>query len=348
MSDNVFKPQRPTGDDSSNIPQGSPLAGGGSVAPESIQLQGNIPAELLKRLNNNNSGKAEEQPFNFPAQKFTNSPASSVYAGNPDLQKILATLKEGNDIYEEIELPSKGRFYDGTDGPTDGKLHIRPMTGEEEQILATPRFVRKGVAINMIFSRCIKESFKPENFLSVDRTFLLIYLRGISYGAEYEVEVKDPETDRKFTTVIDLDSLPKENCPDDFGPPLQDVLPKSGLPFTYRLSRGKDEVELQDYRDRRLKQFGDTATDDTLIFRSAQLVETIASITNKTEIQQILRNLPIQDLSFLRGVVNEPPFGVDTKVTMLSPMSQEEFEVDLPLEANFFFPKRKRKEKTLA
>jgi len=125
-------------------------------------------------------------------------------------------------------------------------------------------------------------------------------------------------------------------------------LPKSGLHFTYRLSRGKDENELQEYRDRRLKQFGDSATDDTLLYRSAQLVESISSITNKMEIQQILKNLPIQDLSYLRGVVNEPPFGVDTKVTLVSPMSQEEFEVDLPLEANFFFPRRRKKDKTLA
>ena len=349
MTDNVFRPQKPNGDETPNVPQGSPLAGGGSVAPDNVNLQGNIPAELLQRLNRTEQSSANQDvPQNFPAQKFTNSPGSPSYSGNPEFQQILATLKTGNDVYEEIELPSLGRFYDGTDGPTDGKLHIRPMTGEEEQILATPRFVRKGVAINMIFSRCIKESFKPENLLSVDRTFLLIYLRGISYGAEYEVEVKDPETDRKFTTVIDLDSLPKEVCPSDFGPTLQDVLPKSGLPFTFRLSRGKDETELQEYRDRRLKQFGDTATDDTLIFRSSQLVETIASISSKMEIQQILRNLPIQDLSYLRGVVNEPPFGVDTKVTLLSPMSQEEFEVDLPLEANFFFPKRRKKERTLA
>jgi len=350
MSDNVFRPQKPNVQDyQPDIPENSPLAGGqsGGVQGGPVEFQGNIPAELLARLNKNQQGSApnpvESNPA-MPAQQFIASNASN---SNSELQKILAQLKGKNDIYEEIELPSIGRFYDGTDGPTDGKLHIRPMTGEEEQILATPRFVRKGQAINMIFSRCIKENFKPENLLSVDRTFILIYLRGISYGAEYEVEVKDPETDRKFTTVIDLDTLPKESCPQDFGPVLEDTLPKSGLHFSFRLSRGRDENELQEYRDRRLKQFGDSATDDTLIFRSAQLVESIANISGKNEIQSILRNLPIQDLSYLRGVVNEPPFGVDTKVTLVSPMSQEEFEVDLPLEANFFFPKRRKKDRTL-
>ena len=273
MTDNVFRPQKPNNNsDMPDLPDNSPLAGGNQQVPQGgVQLSGNIPAELLARLNGGKqSPNMSDAVPNLPAQQYS-APQMSM-SGSTELQQILSQLKSGNDIYEEIELPSLGKFYDGTDGPSDGKLHIRPMTGEEEQILATPRFVRKGQAINMIFSRCIKEPFKPENLLSVDRTFILIYLRGISYGSEYEVEVKDPETDRKFTTVIDLDTLPKENCPPDFGNPLQDTLPKSGLHFTYRLSRGKDENELQEYRDRRLKQFGDSATDDTLLYRSAQLV----------------------------------------------------------------------------
>lgn len=330
MTDN-FRPQSPEGSD--------PMQG--------IQITGNIPPELLARMQGK---KAEpEAPFVPPAVSQGLSNAQQFnQSSNNSLNLILDKLRGQSNVFEEILLPSGGKFYDGTDGPVDGKLHIRPMTGEEEQILATPRFVRKGQAINMIFSRCIREQFKPENLLSADRTFLLIYLRGISYGTEYEVEVKDPNTDRKFTTVINLDELPKDMCPQDFGPDLEDVLPKSQLPFTYRLSRGKDESEIQEYRERRLKNYGDSATDDTLIFRSAQLVESIADITDKTELQVILRNLPIQDLSYLRSIVNEPPFGVDTKITIVSPLSSEEFEVDLPLESAFFFPRRKKKDKTLA
>jgi hypothetical protein len=44
------------------------------------------------------------------------------------------------------------------------------MTGEEEQILSTPRWVKKGKAIDMIFRRCIKEPINTDELLSVDRT----------------------------------------------------------------------------------------------------------------------------------------------------------------------------------
>jgi hypothetical protein len=334
MSDDVFRPQN-TG----------------------VQINGNIPPELAARLGRNQAAQntnGDSIP-SFSPESVANptgySPqmADSVMGMNPtntDFQNLLNLLKGQSSQFEEVTLPSIGKFYDGTDGPTNGILHIKPMTGEEEQILATPRFVKKGQAVNMIFSRCIQEQFRPENLLSVDRTFLLIYLRGISYGSEYEVEVKDPDSDRKFTTVIDLDSLSVERCPEDYGPILSDKLPKTGLRVAYRLSRGKDETELQEHRERRLKVSGDTASDDSLLFRTAQLVESIETVVNKNEIMALLRNLPIQDLSYIRNLVTDPPFGVETKVSIISPVSSEEFEIELPLEANFFFPRNRKKDKT--
>jgi len=224
---------------------------------------------------------------------------------------------------------------------------VRPMTGEEEQILATPRFVKKGQAINMIFNRCMQESFNSENFLTQDRTYLLIYLRGISYTPEYDVEVKDPESDQTFATIIDLNSLYVDYCPPEFGlQSLQDTLPTSGYKFQYSLGRGRDEQDVQTYRDHRVKNF-DTANqaDDSLLYRTALLVDNIEGLTNKTEIRTLLKKLPINDVAYLRTVVNEPPFGVDTKVSVTSPYTMQEFDVELPLESNFFFPRARRERK---
>jgi len=79
--------------------------------------------------------------------------------------------------YDDILLPSNGRFYNGTDGPIDGKLHVRPMTGREEEILATQRYVKRGEALDRIFKACVREPYDTARFLTVDRNFLLIYLR---------------------------------------------------------------------------------------------------------------------------------------------------------------------------
>lgn len=304
------------------------------------QLSGKEPKRGFGHM-----GNADDEA---PAPKrFSERPNAPVSASSGHLKELLEGLKGSTTIYEEIELPSKGKFYDDSDGPANGVVSIRPMTGEEEQILATPRFVRKGQAINMIFQRCLKENYRADQLLTIDRTYMLIYLRGISYSPNYDVEVKCPECEKKFGTTIDLNTLYVEQCPDDYGPELRDVLPTTKLPFSYRLSTGRDEQEITDYRDRRIKAFGDASADDTLIYRTAMLLHEIDGLTNKGELQVLLKNLPISDVAHIRNCINEPPFGVDTNVEIVCPSCLQDFEVDLPLEANFFFPRR-RKAKTQA
>ena len=240
--------------------------------------------------------------------------------------------------WEEFEFPSKGKFY--TDIPS--VIHIRPMTGEEEQILATPRFVKKGTAIDMIFQRCIQENIPTDKLLSVDRTHLLIYLRGISYTPEYDVEIKCPDCGTKFQTVIDLNSLDVQECPSDYGPEaLEGVLPVSGFHYRYRLSLGRDEQQISQHRDKKIQDWGDQTEDDTLLYRTALLLEEIEGVTMMKEIQYLLKKLPIADVAHLRNEINQPPFGVKTEVPMLCPLCTEGFKIDLPLETSFFFPRKK-------
>jgi hypothetical protein len=370
MADEIFRPQRKpiTNDDL-------------SIAPSENQAKLNQMAEIRKQaaeVNDSNFRDPSEGAHGFevngpmPPQlqqaiqqqrqmsqvpskgrsrpELQDAPAMRM-TGSNKLEELLSAIGEKTSVYEPVELPSKGKFYDGTDGPTNGIVHIRPMTGEEEEILATPRFVRKGQAINMIFRRCMQEkNFDPQSFVTPDRTYLLIYLRGISYTPDYDVEVRCTECEAKFATVIDLNSLYVDQCPPDFSlESLNGKLPTTGFSYTYRLSRGADEQEIQEHRDRKMKGF-DTAglADDTLIYRTAQLVESIEGLTNKHELMQLIKRLPINDVAHLRNSVNTPPFGVDTNIEINCPSCLADFTVDLPLESNFFFPKRKTPNQTQA
>lgn len=303
-----------------------------------MRVTGRIPEAMKKAIN---QSKMQANP-----RKEQTKPSEMRVTGSSKLEELIAGIgAKGSMVYEKIELPSKGKFYNGEDGPTDGVIHLRPMTGEEEEILATPRFVRKGQAINMIFNRCMKESYDSSGFLTQDRTYMLIYLRGISYTPDYDVEVRDPESDQTFATTINLNDLYVDYCSADFGAEnLEDVLPTTGYSFRYRLAVGKDEQEIQEYRERRAKNFDLSGqADDTLLYRTAHLIEEIEGLTDKLEIQTLLKKLPIQDVAYLRTVVNEPPFGVDTKVNITNPYTLRDFEIELPLESNFFFPRAKRK-----
>lgn len=342
----------------------SRFAGDPENAP--VKIKGNIPPELRALMQGQSAPQEDAEveydtPFsrksrtspkeeaNAPVQIARRKAAKATIGGDGggisnQLSELLDRLKGTTHHYTSVELPSMGRFYIDSDGPSNGLLHVRPMTGEEEQILATPRFVKKGKAIDMIFANCIREKINPEQLLTIDRTYLLIYLRGISYGPKYEVEIKCPECNQKFATEVDLDSLNVNECPQDFDiDSLNDVLPKSKFNFTYRLSRGNDESLVQQYRDRKMKNFTD-ATDDTMAYRTSLLLQEVEGLTDRRQIQALHRNLPIADVTHIRNVINEPPFGVDTNIEINCPMCYAEFTVDLPLETNFFFPKRKKTE----
>ena len=304
-----------------------------------LQVSGNIPPQFMSAMQQRKPTDQAQKP----TPHLSNAEPVSTTDGR--LEALIKGIQGKVRTYEEITLPSKGKFYDGQNGPRDGKIHIRPMTGEEEQILATPRFIKRGQAINMIFNRCIQEEYDSANFLSEDRTYVLIFLRGISYTPNYDVEVKCPGCDRKFAHTIDLSGLLLDNCPDDFNQnSLNDVLPTTEYKFRYRMATGADDQTVQDYRDRKMKGFDTSGqSDDTLLYRTALMIEEIEGLTDKHEIQALLRHLPINDVAYLRNVVNDPPFGVDTKVEIPCPACLQDFEIDLPLEANFFFPRGRKK-----
>jgi len=301
------------------------------------EIKGNIPPEVQAMMANNPS--FNKNP-NASRTQFTPDVAMRNIMTRPastELTAILAKLA-GEHIWEEITLPSLGKFYQNI----PKTLHIRAMTGKEEQILATGRHVKKGQAIDMIFKECIKEPIDTTQLLSVDRNYILIFLRGISYTPDYDVEIKCPACGIAFSTIIDLNSIIVEACPEDFGPEnLSGILPKSGLHFTYRLGKGGDEMLINNYREKKIQMFGDNSEDDSLLYRSALLIESIEGVTEKNEIQILLSKLPVNDVVHLRNLINDPPFGVDTEIDMLCPGCSGEFKVGLPLESSFFFPRKK-------
>jgi len=317
-----------------------------------LDIQGNLPPGFAEattaakgdRSVMKSSRRSKEEPREKKKKKkpFEGDSVTT----NDSVKELLKRVQPFVDLnFDEIVLPSLGKFYDGEDGPTDGILHVRPMTGKEEQILATPRWVKGGKAMDMIFESCLQEEYDPVNFLSIDRTYLLIFLRGISYTPDYEVEIKCPDCSTKYSSVIHLNELDIDECTDNFGPEkLDDTLPTTGFSFGYKLSTGFDENEVSKHRERKAKWFGDRTTDDTLLFRMASLIEYIEDVTSRKDIQMVLEKLPVSDVNYIRNVVNEPPFGVDTKIPQVCVSCMSEFDIDLPLESNFFFPRRVREE----
>jgi len=365
MADDVYRPRKPGEQPEQPQQEGNPMeqiqkmqeaiakeTGNDVPRPFSqeespFQIEGNVPPQFKQVMEGRKATPAATpNPEGFetteaPPERPRPTPKPNMRVqGSDELETLLQRLADQHH-WEDFTFPSKGKFYSNI----PASVNIRPMTGEEEQILATPRWVKRGKAIDMIFQRCIKQTIPTEELLSIDRTHLLIYLRGISYTPEYDVEIKCPACSMKYATVIDLNDLEIESCPDDFDPDsLSGVLPTSGFTYSYRLATGADEQEISNYRERRIQQWGDQSEDDTLLYRTALLLETVEGVTAKKELTHLLKRLPINDVAHLRNAINDPPFGVETEVPQVCPACTEEFKIDLPLETNFFFPRKKQEQ----
>ena len=211
----------------------------GKIPPEIqniIASQQQANRERQQEIEQGNFQNPESHPSAMNEHKFTKTPPpmmSSPVSTSSELNSLLQKLS--NYIWEEVELPSHGKFY--TNIP--GKLHIRSMTGKEEQVLASNRHLRKGTAMDMIFKECIRENIDTTQLLSADRNYLLIFLRGISFTPDYDVEVKCPNCGINFSTIVNLDHIEVETCPDDFDESsLTGTLPTSGFSYKYRLAKG--------------------------------------------------------------------------------------------------------------
>jgi len=239
-------------------------------------------------------------------------------------------------IFENVTLPSKGMLYDKS-WTNEGKIALRPMTIKEEKILSTVRLVKSGKALDMIFRACVQ---KPEinmaELLSGDRSFLLFYLRCISYGAAYEYKINCPACSVQFENIFNLNEIPTRYLADDFQEPVEFILPISKKRVAYRLMRGADELAILQEQERALSNFGADQIDNTMSYKLCRAVELIEGITDKKEIEKFINSMMAGDAAALRQDMNKNDCGVDIEVRHICPKCTNEFAADLPLTVDFF------------
>lgn len=123
---------------------------------------------------------------------------------NPLLQKVRLPGRT-------FQLPSRGAMY--SQGELDasvknGEIHVHPMSALTEINLKNPDLLFNGKAIEAVVRECVPAIKKPLELFGRDVDALLFFLRLVTYGSEYRIEVKhDCENAKQHSYVVDLDQL---------------------------------------------------------------------------------------------------------------------------------------------
>ena len=147
------------------------------------------------------------------------------------IDEILKELP--TDTAVEVELPSECRAYNLED--PGAPITIRPMTFEDEKALVS---AGKGDdPVNLILQRCTT-NIKIPDLLSMDKLYLIMKLREISYGDDYNTLLVCSHCKAENPTTVKLSQLNVNPVPDDFEDPITIMLPSIKKEAKIRLPKG--------------------------------------------------------------------------------------------------------------
>lgn len=233
-----------------------------------------------------------------------------------ELNKLLENLPPESP--EEVELPSRGLTYKSC---PSGRITVRPMTFEDEKYLAL-NAKKQGIhpTLNGVIARCVK-GININELLSQDKMFLLLKIRELSYGADYNATITCANCDQEVELSFNLTKLPIKFAEDDLKAVMEVNLPKLGKIAKVRLPTVSDEHYL-------LKEDEETS----VIWRN---IEEIGGCVNKTLISKVIDKLPLVDIHAIKKVMNLD-FGVQTEVKFTCDKCEHVNIIQLPLTGNFF------------
>ena len=288
--------------------------------------------------------KPEERKMaesDFPMPKNAR-PGDTFYSDN--MQPNVASKFFFEPPAETVIIPSHGYLYRNVTQDLDiienGSIKIRPMTVAEEKILATPRLVKSGQAIDMVFEACIKSKIDPKELLSSDRVFLMLWLRSISYGNIYKFTLTSPEPGNpvRFEYEVDLSNHPITEFNDEtMTEPFEFTFPKCQYKVSFRLPRGKDEIEIMKMGNAPKKM---DDKDETIVKRLTSIIMKLQDSKGEEVpqmyYQSFINQLMAGDASSWRNKLQDLDCGVEDIKDIQVPGSDYIFDTPIPITESFF------------
>lgn len=235
---------------------------------------------------------------------------------------------------EVVDLPSKGEFYpEGHPLHNATSVEIKHMTAREEDLLTSQSLIKKGLAINKVLeSILVDKRIKVDDLLIGDKNALIIASRVYGYGSDYNVTLSCPNCGTSLDITVDLagfeakEIIPEESVVRTENNTFICNLPKSGFEVEFRPLTSKDEDFISKGKNR--------GTTNLLKL----IITSINGQTDSFFIERALQVLPILDSSMLKKAYASVSPDVDMSHDAECTNCGHEFNVEVPLTAEFFWP----------
>lgn len=231
---------------------------------------------------------------------------------------------------EKYKLPSNGKLKG-----VPKEVTIRNMTtAEEKMLLGSAEDV-----FDQIIKKCVTEpdDFDIDKIPLMDKNFLYVKLRVISYGPDYKFEYRCPECGKVSSVTINLDDLEVTYLPDDFKDPFDTFnLPVCNDEIALSLPRNEDFNRIRARVRQYQSKFPDAIGDESWVFGMMAFISAINGKEVDATLHKYVEELHVRDAAYLRHRINKLTGGIERDYTVHCNKCGEDVEVAIPMGANFF------------
>ena len=247
------------------------------------------------------------------------APEAMTVSEQDEIDNILEHLP--SEVAVQVEVPSRGKFYGSTFDET--KVTVRPMTFVDEKAIITAQNDPQIDSANLLLSRCV-EGLDIDTLLLVDKLFLILKIRELSYGSEYKIQIMCSKCKAENDLCVELDKLNNNIIPEDYADPQEVELPRIKKSCKVRMPRVSDEKYL--------------SSSEKLLDHLWRFVLEIGGSKDLSVIAKVIKRLPIADLHKITNVIVDSDYGIQTDVKFVCSTCNEHNSLNLPITPNFFSP----------
>jgi hypothetical protein len=180
-----------------------------------IDLFGNTDVSIFDMLDEEDKPvvKTEKEDLTAPSVKDAEVPMNvDVYANTETVIAEETMFNEATSDsfaqYDVIQLPSNGQCYKNK----MDRIPVAYLTAYDENIITSPNLYKDGLVIDFLLkSKIVNKDINPDDLVSGDVDAITLFLRATSYGPEFPIVVRDPDTGEQIDTTVDLTTLkPRE------------------------------------------------------------------------------------------------------------------------------------------